>query len=121
MTDQRPRRPRDVEEAAAFKGMGRAIAANRERCRMDREELAAKSEMTSAELEAIERGEVDESWSGIGLIAEALGMAPAALMDEAEEATARYGAEVGPEDTRVVECDSSTSETGSDATGMRRA
>ncbi len=42
MTAQQRRKPRDPEEAAAFKGMGQAITAIRERRGMDREELAAK-------------------------------------------------------------------------------
>ncbi len=51
---------------------------------MDQDELAARAEMTRPELERVERGELDEWWGGIRLIAKALGMSPGALMTEAE-------------------------------------
>lgn len=83
MINQR-RAPRDAEEAAAFKGMGRAVAAIRERRGMERDELALRCEMTVAELEAIERGEADEGWAGLRLVAKALDMPLSALFMEAE-------------------------------------
>ena len=83
MIDRR-RAPRDAEEAAAFKGMGRAIATTRKERGMDRDELAARGEMTPAELEEIERGEFDEGWGGLRLAAKALDMPLSALFMEAE-------------------------------------
>lgn len=59
---QRREPPRDDEEAAAFKGLGRAVTLMRERKGMDRDEFAAKAEMTPTELADVERGELDEWW-----------------------------------------------------------
>lgn len=85
MTSSRPQ-PRDEdEEAAAFKGMGHAITILRERQGMDRDELASKCEMTPDELEAIERGELDEGWGGLRLLAKALDTPLPALLTQAEE------------------------------------
>jgi transcriptional regulator with XRE-family HTH domain len=84
MTVQQRRGPRDSDEAAAFKGLGQAIIANRDRQGVDRQELASRCEMTPAELEAIERGEIDEFWGGIRLIAKAFDMRLGALAVEAE-------------------------------------
>jgi len=47
---QRREPPRDDEEAAAFKGLGQAVTLMREGKGMDREEFAAKAEMTPTEL-----------------------------------------------------------------------
>jgi transcriptional regulator with XRE-family HTH domain len=83
MTEQQPRKtPRDDEEAAAFKGMGQAVTVIRERRGMARGELASKAEMTRAELEKIERGELDEWWGGLRMIAKAFDMPLPALMME---------------------------------------
>jgi transcriptional regulator with XRE-family HTH domain len=86
MTRQQPRRPpRDEEEAAAFQGLGQAITVIRERRGMSRDELASKAEMTVPELEAVERGELDEWWGGLRMIAKAFDMPFPALMMEVEE------------------------------------
>lgn len=84
MTEQPRRKPRDDEEAAAFQGMGRAITVIRERRGMSREELAEECDLTPAELETVELGELDESWGITRRIAKALDMSLAALMKEAE-------------------------------------
>jgi transcriptional regulator with XRE-family HTH domain len=117
MTAESPREPRDAEEAAAFKGMGQAITVIREQRGMDREELAAKSEMTPAELEKIEDGEIDEWWGGVRLIAKALAMPLGALMVEAEESAPGPGGEAWRQNTtREAEGDNAILEAGSDAT-----
>jgi transcriptional regulator with XRE-family HTH domain len=85
VTQQRRKRPRNDEEAAAFKGLGQAVTVIRERRGMDRDELAAKAEMTRTELEKVERGELDEWWGGLRVLAKAFGMPVGALMIEAEE------------------------------------
>jgi ribosome-binding protein aMBF1 (putative translation factor) len=84
---ERRREPRNEEEAAAFKGLGQAVTAIRERRGMSRPDLASKAEMTVPELEAIERGDVDEWWGGIRMIARAFEMKLPALMMEGEERT----------------------------------
>lgn len=81
LEDRRP--PRDEEEAASFKGMGRTRTINRERKGMTRAEFAPRCEMTVPELEAIERGELDEWWGGLRMIAEGLDMTLPALLREA--------------------------------------
>jgi transcriptional regulator with XRE-family HTH domain len=92
---QRRKRPRDDEEAAAFKGMGQAVTIIRERRGMDQDTLAAKAEMTRSELEKIERGELDEWWGGLRMVAKAFGMPFPALMMEAEEFAPGKGARSG--------------------------
>lgn len=82
---ERRREPRNDEEAAAFKGLGQAVTVIRERRGMTRDELASKTEMTVPELEKLERGELDEWWGGIRLVAKAFGMPLPALMMEGEE------------------------------------
>jgi transcriptional regulator with XRE-family HTH domain len=84
MTEQPRRKPRDDEEAASFKGMGHAITMIREGRGISREELAEKADLTPAELEIVEHGELDESWGILRRIAKALGMSLQALMIEAE-------------------------------------
>jgi transcriptional regulator with XRE-family HTH domain len=79
------RPPRDEEEVAAFKGLGQAITVIRERRGMSRDTLASKAKMTVPELEKIERGELDEWWGGLRMIAKALETPFPALMMEAEE------------------------------------
>lgn len=107
MTAESRRKPRDAEEAAAFKGMGQAITVIRERRGMGREELAAKSDMTPAELEKIEDGEIDEWWGGVRLIAKALSMPLGTLMIEAEESAPGPGGEAWRQSTpREAEGDS---------------
>lgn len=81
---QRRRRPRDDEEAAAFRGMGQAVAAIRERHGMGKDDLASKVEMTVGELEAIERGELDEWWGGLRMIAKAFDLPLSELVIEAD-------------------------------------
>lgn len=103
MTAQLPQLPRDAEDAAAFKGMGQAIAVTRDRRGMSPKELAARCEMTPAELETIERGHADESWNGIRLIAKALDMPLGALMIEAEESAPGPGGESWRQNTREAE------------------
>lgn len=93
MTAESRRQSRDAEEAVAFKGMGQAITIIRERRGMSRDELAAKCEMTPTELKRIERGEADESWGGVRLIAKGLDMPLGALMIEAEESAPGPGGE----------------------------
>jgi transcriptional regulator with XRE-family HTH domain len=117
MTAESRRKPRDAEEAAAFKGMGQAITAIRERRGMDREELAAKCEMTPAELEKIEEGEIDEWWGGVRLIAKALDMPLGALMIEAEESAPGPGGEAWRQNTREAEGDNAILGAWSDADG----
>lgn len=109
MTAESRRKPRDAEEAAAFKGMGQAIIVIRERRGMSRDELATKCEMTPAELEQVERGEADESWGGVRLIAKGLEMPLGALMIEAEEFAPGAGGEAWRQNTREAEGDSGIS------------
>lgn len=90
---QRREPPRDDEEAAAFKGMGQAVTLIRERAGMDRDELAAKAEMTPAELEKVESGDLDEWWGGLRMIAEASGMPLSTLVMEAEQSSPGNGGE----------------------------
>lgn len=112
---QRRRAPRDDEEAAAFKGLGQAVTVIRERRGMDRDTLAEKAEMTRAELEKIERGELDEWWGGIRMIAKAFGMPVPALMMEAEEFAPGKGGEKWRQDAREAEDDSAIPGARSDA------
>ena len=83
--------PRDEEEEAAFKGMGHAITIIRERREMDREELASRCEMALAELEKIERGELDERWGDLRVVANGLDIPLAGLLMEAEGRSGRGG------------------------------
>jgi transcriptional regulator with XRE-family HTH domain len=115
MTEQPRSKPRDDEEAAAFKGMGQAITVIRERRGMSRAELAEKCGLTSAELETVERGELDESWGITRRIAKALGMPLQALMDEAEEFAPGPGGEQWRQSTREAEGDSAIGGPRSDA------
>jgi transcriptional regulator with XRE-family HTH domain len=115
MTAEQPRKPRDAEEAAAFQGMGQAITVIRERRGMNREELARRCEMTPAELEAVERGEMDESWGLTRRIAKALDMPLGALMIEAEEFAPGPGGEAWRQNTREAEADSAIPGARSDA------
>ncbi len=64
--------------------MGQAITAIRERHEMSRDDLASKAEMTVPELEAVERGELDEWWGGLRMIAKAFDMPLSELLIEAE-------------------------------------
>lgn len=97
---ERRRRPRNDEEAATFKGLGHTVTVIRERQGMTRDELAAKSEMTTPELERIEEGERDEGWGGLRVIAKAFGMPVGALLNEAEEFTPGKGGENWRQKTR---------------------
>lgn len=115
MTAKQRRQPRDAEEAAAFKGMGQAITVIRERRGMSRDELAVKCEMTPTELEQVERGEADESWGGVRLIAKGLDMPLGALMIEAEEFAPGAGGEAWRQNTREAEGDSAIPKPRSDA------
>lgn len=122
MTEQARRKPRDAEEAAALRGLGQAVAVIRVRRGMERGELAAKCEMTPAELEAIEGGGVDETWGSVRLIAKALDMPLGALMIEAEEFAPGAGGERWRQNTREAEADSATAGMPSDAAeGRSRA
>lgn len=94
MTPQQRREPpRDKEEAAAFKGLGQAVILIREWRGMDRDELAARAEMTPAELEKIEAGELDEWWGGLRMIAQAAGMPLSTLVREFEKSSPGNGGE----------------------------
>lgn len=111
-----PRRePRDDEEAAAFKGMGQAITLIRERRSLDRDTIASRAEMTREELERIERGEIDEWWGGIRLVAKALDIPLSALFMEAEEFAPGPGGEQWRQSTREAESDSAIRGARSDA------
>jgi len=90
---QRREPPRDDEEAAAFKGLGEAVTLMRERKGMDREGFAAKAEMTPAELEQVEHGELDEWWGGLRMIAKAAGIPLSTLVSEAEKTSPGNGGE----------------------------
>jgi transcriptional regulator with XRE-family HTH domain len=90
---QRREPPRDVEEAAAFKGLGHAVTLIRERKGMDRDEFAAEAEMSPAELEQVEHGELDEWWGGLRMIAKAAGMPLSTLVSEAEKSSPGNGGE----------------------------
>ena len=105
MMEEPRRKPRD-EEAASFKGMGQAITVGRERRGMSREELAEKCDLTPAELETVERGELDESWGITRRIAKALGISLQALMREAEEFAPGPGGEQWRQSSREAEGDS---------------
>jgi transcriptional regulator with XRE-family HTH domain len=115
MTQQPRRPPRDDEEAAAFKGLGQAITVIRERRGMDRDELAARAEMTRPELEKVERGELDEWWGGLRVIAKAFGMPVGTLMIEAEEFAPGPGGEKWRQSAREAEADSAIRAPRSDA------
>jgi transcriptional regulator with XRE-family HTH domain len=116
---ERRREPRNDEEAAAFKGLGHTVTVIRERQGMSRDELAAKSEMTTSELELIERGELDEGWGGLRVIAKAFGMPVGALMNEAEEFAPGPGGEEWRQNTREAEADSAIRAPRSDAAEAR--
>lgn len=103
MEAEQRRAPRDAEDGAAFKGMGRAITTLREERGWSREELAARSDMTPAELETVESGELDESWGRIRLIARAFGLHPGALLFEAEEHAPGPGGEAWRQNSRGLE------------------
>lgn len=91
MTPQQRERPRNDEEAAAFKGMGQAVTAIRERHGMSKDELASTAEMTVPELEAVEGGELDEWWGGLRMIAKAFDMPLSELVIESEALTPGRG------------------------------
>ena len=95
--------------------MGQAITVIRERRGIDRDELAAKCEMTRPELEQIERGEIDEWWGGIRLVAKALDTPLPALLMEAEEFAPGAGGEQWRQRTREAESDSAIPGARSDA------
>lgn len=112
---QRRQPPRDEEEAAAFKGLGQAITVIRERRGIGRDALAAEAEMAVVELEAIERGEMDESWGGLRMIAKALDTPMPALFMEAEEFAPGKGGEKWRQSAREAEADSAIPGARSDA------
>ena len=90
---QRREPPRDDDEAAAFEGLGQAVTLMRERKGVDRDEFAAKAEMTPTELEQVELGELDEWWGGLRMIAKAAGMPLSTLVREAEKSSPGNGGE----------------------------
>lgn len=90
---QRREPPRDKDEAAAFKGLGRAVTLIREQQALNRDELAAKAEMMPAELEKVEAGELDEWWGGLRMIAKAAGMPLSTLVSESERSSLGNGGE----------------------------
>lgn len=93
MSSEQRRAPRDEEEAAAFKGMGHAIATIRECRGMGRDELASRCEMTPAELEEIERGELDESWGDLRVLATELDIPLPLLLTKADKLAPGPGGE----------------------------
>ncbi|HKO37446.1 MAG TPA: hypothetical protein VJU14_03660 [Solirubrobacterales bacterium] len=95
--------------------MGQAITVIRERRGMDRDELAARAEMTRPELEKIERGELDEWWGGIRMVAKAFGMPLPALMMEVEEFAPGKGGERWRQSAGEAEADSAIPGARSDA------
>ena len=70
---------------------------------MDLATLAHKVEMTVKELEILERGERDERWGDLRLIARALEMPLAALLIEAEEFAPGPGGEKWGQKPREAE------------------
>jgi transcriptional regulator with XRE-family HTH domain len=60
---------------------------------MDRDELAAKAEMTPTELEQVELGELDEWWGGLRMIAKAAGTPLSTVVSEAERSSPGNGGE----------------------------
>jgi ribosome-binding protein aMBF1 (putative translation factor) len=119
MAEKKPvevrRPPRDDEEAAAFRGMGQAVTVIRERRGMSRDDLATKAEMSVPELEDIERGELDEGWGGLRMIAKAFGMSLPGLMMEAEEFAPGKGGEDWRRSAGEAESDSAIPGVRSDA------
>jgi transcriptional regulator with XRE-family HTH domain len=115
MMEQPRRKPRDDEEAASFKGMGQAITVIRERLGLSREELAEKCDLTPAELEMVERGEMDESWGIVRRIAIALGRSLPTLLMEAEEFAPGPGGEAWRKASSEAEGDSAIPGPRSDA------
>ena len=113
MTSRRP--PRDEEEAAAFKGMGQAVTIIRERRGMDRDDLASRCEMTPAELEEIERGELDEPWGDLRLVAKGLDIPLPQLLMEAEEFAPGPGGEQWRQSAGEAEANSTAPGARSDA------
>jgi transcriptional regulator with XRE-family HTH domain len=95
--------------------MGQAITVIRERRGMSRDELASKAEMTVPQLEKIERGELDEWWGGLRVIAKAFGMPLPALMMEAEEFAPGKGGEDWRRSTGEAESDGAIPGARSDA------
>lgn len=113
------RPPRNEEEAAAFTGLGQATTIIRERRGMGRDELAAKAEMTMPELETLERGEFDERWGGLRMIAKAFDMSLPALIMEVEEFAPGRGGEEWRQSAREAESDSAIPGARSDAAERR--
>jgi ribosome-binding protein aMBF1 (putative translation factor) len=85
--------PRDEEEAAAFKRLGRDVTTIREERGMTREDLAPKSEMPVSELEMIEGGEIHARWGDLGKVAKGLGISLPELFRRFEEQAPGGGAE----------------------------
>jgi transcriptional regulator with XRE-family HTH domain len=65
--------------------LGQAVTAIRERRGIGRPALAAEADMTMAELEVIERGELDERWGDLRMIIKGLDTTLPALFAEGEE------------------------------------
>jgi transcriptional regulator with XRE-family HTH domain len=97
---ERQEPPRDEEEAAAYKGMDRAVTALREERGMSVEELASRSGVPPAELQRIEGGEFAERWGDLGRIAKALETTLPALISKAEELAPGPGGEAWRESSR---------------------
>lgn len=66
--------PCDDEEAAACKALGRVITIVREWHDLSCEEVAQIAEMTVAEFERIERGEIHARWGDLRRISKGLGI-----------------------------------------------
>ena len=77
--------PRDEEEAAAFKRLGREVTTIREERGMNREELAPKSQMPVSELEQLEGGEIHPRWGDLRWVARGLGITLPELLRRVEE------------------------------------
>ena len=71
--------------------------------------------MTRPELEKIERGELDEWWGGIRMVAKAFGMPLPALMMEVEEFAPGKGGERWRQSAGEAEADSAIPGARSDA------
>lgn len=76
---------RSREEAATFKGMGMAVLRLRESRRLSKAGLAAKADIGSSTLLAIEEGDSDAQWGTLRRLAAALDTPLDALIKLADE------------------------------------
>jgi transcriptional regulator with XRE-family HTH domain len=78
-------RPRNAEDEAAFKGLGRAIATVREGQGLTVPELAGMIEEEPSILDLIECGKTNADWATLRVIAGALDLSLPVLIELAEE------------------------------------